>query len=165
MTCLSLPIAATLIAMGLATIPARAEQEPAPAAETARITVHASALAQLADLAGYPVRVPHARVVGVFEPHAFLIETASQLRPFVGNRDRILVLVERGTLRVSPEVLVASNVTVLGVARTLLGMQVSREVPWPAALDRRRLDRLDIRAAVLAASVQTADGVELTVQP
>jgi hypothetical protein len=57
---------------------------------------------------------------------------------------------------------VASTVTVEGVARTVLGMQVSAEVPWPARLDRETIERLEIKAAILATSVHTADGVELT---
>jgi len=118
----------------------------------------------VALLAGHSVRVPNARVVGVFDPHVFLIESQTLLRPLVGFRDRVLVFVEGGTLRVSPETLVASSVTVSGVARTLLGMQVSREVPWPAALTRDAVERLEIRAAVLATSVRTAEGVDLTVR-
>jgi hypothetical protein len=43
-------------------------------------------------------------------------------------------------------------------------MQVTAEVPWPSALDRKLVERLEIHAALLATSVQTADGVELTDQ-
>jgi hypothetical protein len=57
---------------------------------------------------------------------------------------------------------VASTVKVVGVARTLLGAKVSAEVPWPAKLDRDLVGRLEVRAAVLATSVQTAEGTELT---
>ena len=60
--------------------------------------------------------------------------------------------------------LVASTVTVFGVARTVLGVQVTGEIPWPSRLDRQLIDRLEIRAALLATSVQTAEGVELTDQ-
>ena len=56
------------------------------------------------------------------------------------------------------------RIEVVGVARTLLGVQVSREVPWPPELTPQMVKRLEIRAAVLAASVHTADGVELTVR-
>jgi hypothetical protein len=52
-----------------------------------------------------------------------------------------------------------------GIARTLLGMQVTGEVPWPARLDRETVERLEIRAAILATSVHTADGIELTDRP
>jgi hypothetical protein len=58
--------------------------------------------------------------------------------------------------------LVGSDVTVHGTARTLLGLQVTNEVPWPEILTRDVTKRFEIRAAVLATSVQTADGVELT---
>jgi hypothetical protein len=35
-------------------------------------------------------------------------------------------------------------------------------VAWPAELTQDMVERLEIRAAVLATSVHTADGVELT---
>jgi hypothetical protein len=63
---------------------------------------------------------------------------------------------------VPPSSLVASTVTVFGVARTVLGVQVTGEIPWPSTLDRQLIDRLEIGAALLATSVQTAEGVELT---
>jgi hypothetical protein len=117
---------------------------------------------QIEDLAGHPVKVPYARVVGVLDARAFLIEPASSLPLAVGNRDRVLVLVDGGSVRVDAASLVSSTVTVAGMARTLLGARVSAEVPWPAALDREALERLEVRAAILATSVHTADGVELT---
>ncbi len=72
------------------------------------------------------------------------------------------MLVDEGALRVDAAAIVGSDVTVLGTARTLLGMQVTGEVPWPPILTRDVTERYEIRAAVLATSVQTADGVELT---
>jgi hypothetical protein len=135
-------------------------------AEQVPATVRPATLAdQIGGLAGYRVRVPGARVVGVFEPRVFLIDTSALLLPTIGNRNRVLVMVDGGALRVPPETLVASTVTVEGIARTLLGMQVSAEVPWPARLDRETLERLEVRAAILATSVHTADGVELTTRP
>ena len=118
--------------------------------------------AQIEELAGHAVRVLYARVVGVFNRRAFLIDTSTRLPPVTGHRARVLVLVERGALSVPAESLVASTVTIAGVARTLLGMQVSREVQWPTELRREVVERLEIRAGVLAASVRTSDGVELT---
>jgi hypothetical protein len=44
----------------------------------------------------------------------------------------------------------------------LLGIQAAQDVPWPQALTRREIERLGIRAAILASSVRTSDGVELT---
>jgi hypothetical protein len=118
-------------------------------------------LADLVDtLAGGSVRLVNARVVGVFDPQVFLIETQTRLRPIVA-RNRVLVFVESGALRVDAARIVASTVTVSGVARTLLGMQTAREVPWPSALTRETIERLDIRAAVLARSVRTPEGVDL----
>jgi hypothetical protein len=114
------------------------------------------------DLAGHHVDVFGARAVGMFGTRVLVIDAAARLRPGRGYRDRVLVLVEGGEIRVRPELLVGSSVLVTGVARTLLGAQVTREVPWPAELDADRLERLEIRAVVLATSVRTPDGVELT---
>lgn len=142
------------------------EARKAGRADSIPTTVRPATLAdQIGDLAGHHVRVPYARVVGVFDPRAFLIDTSTSVPPAIGNRDRVLVLVEGGALRIPAESLVTSTVTVDGVARTLLGMQVSAEVPWPARLDRATIERLEIRAAILATSVHTADGVELTDRP
>lgn len=118
--------------------------------------------AQIGELAGHEVSVPYARIVGVFNRRAFLIDTSTRLPPVIGHRARVLVLIERGDLTVPASLIVASTVTVAGIARTLLGMQVSREVPWPRELTPEAIERLEIRAAVLATSVRTAEGVELT---
>jgi hypothetical protein len=56
---------------------------------------------------------------------------------------------------------VDATVKVGGVARTVLGMQVSREVPWPPELPSELVKRLEVRAVVLAESVETSDGVNL----
>lgn len=126
-------------------------------------TIRPSALAHLIEeLAGRTVRVERARVVGVINPRAFLVESATSIPAAMGVRDRILVFVGSGVLRVPREVLVGSTIVVTGVARTLLGMQMTAEVPWPAELRRDSVGRLEIRAAILASAVQTADGVDLT---
>jgi hypothetical protein len=114
------------------------------------------------ELAGHHVKVVNARVVGVLEPHAFLIESATRYEEALGQRDRILVLIDAAKLRVPAEDLVTSTVHVIGLARTLLGARVSAEVPWPTRLDRDLARRLEVRAAVIATSVRTADGTELT---
>jgi hypothetical protein len=125
------------------------------------ITVRPGTLASLVDsLAGGSVRLPYARVVGVFDPRVFLIETQTLLLPII-ERNRVLVFIESGSLRVDPAVLVASTVTVSGVARTLLGMQANHDVPWPAVLTRDAVKRLEIKAAVLARSVRTPEGIDL----
>jgi hypothetical protein len=116
------------------------------------------------SLAGHSVRLPSARVVGVFNPRVFLIETDTRMRPLRDNRSRVVVLIQTGTLRLDPAGLVASTVAVSGIARTLLGVQVTREVPWPPALTRSTLERLEIRAAVLAQSVTTVEGNDLLVR-
>jgi hypothetical protein len=76
--------------------------------------------------------------------------------------DRVLVLIGGAELRVDAAVLRGTDVHVAGTARTLLGAQVTAEVPWPRELTPDMVKRLEIRAAVLATSVRTADGVELT---
>lgn len=131
-----------------------------------QVTVRPAALAGLiGELAGFDVTVPYARVVGVFDSRAFLIDSAVRHQPALGERDRILVVVNDGALRVPAETLVASTVTVVGVARSILGMQAGGDAPWPAQLDRDALKRLEVRAAVLATSVHTPEGVELTDRP
>jgi hypothetical protein len=125
--------------------------------------LHPWALAELVEeLGGHAVTLLKARVLTVLNPRVFLIETASRLSPVRDNLDRVLVFVDDGALRIEPELIVDSNVRVIGVARTLVGMQMTREVPWPPELTREVLKRYEIRAAVLATSVQTAEGVELT---
>jgi hypothetical protein len=131
---------------------------------TPPITVQASALGQMvAEIAGYRVSVPHARILWVVDAHALVIESNSQFGPTWRDRGRVLVLLQRGrALSVPRPPIAIAPVTILGVARTLLGIQAGHDVPWPRALTRRELERLDVRAAVLAISVETADGVELT---
>lgn len=131
--------------------------------EPEKIRLHPASLAELIDVVGgRHVTLPRARVLVVLNPRALLIESASSLSATIGNLDRLLVLVDAGALRGDAASLAGSNVRVLGVARTLLGIQVTREVPWPAELTPEVVKRYEIRAAVLATSVQTADGVELT---
>ena len=128
-----------------------------------RTRLHPAALAELIDeLGGADVALHRAKVLVVLSPQAFLVESATPLPGIVGNLDRLLVLVGGGALRVEPAQIVGSNVTVLGAARTLLGLRVTGEVPWPSVLTPENLKRFEIRAGVLATSVQTADGVELT---
>jgi hypothetical protein len=116
----------------------------------------------LEGLAGQQVRVLSARVVGVLEPGAFLIEPATRYLKPMGERDRVLVLIRDGTLRISEELLVGSVVHVVGELRTLLGMRAAGDIPWPTGLAPETVERLEVRAALLATSVQTAEGTELT---
>ena len=128
------------------------------------LTVQASALGHMiTEIAGYRVNVPHARILWVVDAHALVVESDSPFGPTWRDRNRVLVLLQRGKSLAVPRPPVAiAPVTIVGVARTLLGIQAGHDVPWPESLTRRELDRLDVRAAVLASSVQTADGVELT---
>lgn len=135
----------------------------ADARRTLTVTVRPATLAATIDeLAGSNVRVPYARVVGVFNPRVLVVDTATTLSPVVGHRNRLIVLVEAGALNVPATLIVGSTVTISGVARTLLGVQVTREVPWPPEITPDLVKRLEIRGAVLARSVLTAEGVALT---
>jgi hypothetical protein len=134
----------------------------AAAREPVEPRVRPGALAALIDeLGGRYVTVPKGRVLGVLNPRAFLIESDNPLPAARGNLGRVLVLIDRGQLGVAPALLVDATVKVGGVARTVLGMQVSREVPWPPELPSELVKRLEVRAVVLAESVETSDGVNL----
>jgi hypothetical protein len=129
------------------------------------LTLRPSTLADhIEELAGQHVSILNARVVGLFGSNALLIEPAKRYLEPLGYRDRILVLIDAADLRIPAESIVSSTVRVLGIARTLLSLQVTAEVPWPAQLDRDLIKRLEVRAAVLATSVQTSEGTELTSQ-
>jgi hypothetical protein len=122
------------------------------------------ALAQtVSELAGYPVNVQRARILWVVDPHAVVIESDSSMGPRWRDRGRVLVLIGRDRSLAIPRPPVAiAPVTIVGEARTLLGIQAAHDVPWPEPLTPRVIERLDIRAAILASSVRTAEGVELT---
>lgn len=124
--------------------------------------VRPAALAKLIEqLGGRYITMPHARVIGVVNPRVFLVESATLLPAARGNLDRVLVMIDGGQLSAAPSLLVDATVKIGGVARTLVGLQVTREVPWPPELTPELVKRLEIRAAVLATSVETADGVDL----
>jgi hypothetical protein len=131
---------------------------------TPPVTMQASALARLVgEMAGYPVSVPRVRILWVVNAQAMVVESDSIFDPTWRDKDRLLVLVQKGrSLTIPRPPIDIAPVTVVGVARTLLGIQAGHDVPWPDSLTPRELHRLDVRAAILASSVQTADGVELT---
>ena len=131
---------------------------------TPPITVRPSALAQVvSELAGSPVNVQRARILWVVDSHAVVIESDSAFDPTWRDRGRVLVMLERNRALAIPRSPVSiAPVNVVGIARTLLGIQAAQDVPWPQALTRREIERLGIRAAILASSVRTSDGVELT---
>jgi hypothetical protein len=155
-----------VIGLAAAAVVAAAPQQSARrlARGTPPVTMQAGALARLVgEMAGYSVTVPRARILWVVDAHALVVESDSLFDPTWRDRNRVLVLVERGRSLAIPRPPIAiAPVTIVGVARTLLGIQAGHDVPWPRALTRHELDRLDVRAAVLASSVQTPDGVELT---
>ncbi len=148
-----------LVVATLATRPMMA----APDAAGALVRIRPATLSEGIDvLAGQPVEMSGARVIGTFGTTGLVVESATPLRPTWRRPDRVVVLLEAGQFRVSRDVLAGATVRVIGVARTPLGLQLTGEVPWPAEARRFRGDRRAIGAAVLATSVQTADGVELT---
>jgi hypothetical protein len=135
----------------------------ATARANAAISIRPDTLSALIEeLAGYDVNIRHARVVGIFSPRVLVVDTAVILRPILGHRDRVVVFIENGALRIPASSLVGSAVRISGTARTLLGIQATAEVPWPSALRPEVVERLEIRAAIMATSVRTAEGVELT---
>jgi hypothetical protein len=158
-------LSAIALASVLALVPVRAEHdqrlmEPADPVDT---VLNPSALVRLIDeIGGRRVKVVQAKVIAVLNPRAFLVESDAFLEALPGRYDRVLVLIDDGALRVDATAITDRTVRVNGIARTLLGLQTTKEVPWPPELTRDVLKRYEIRGAVLARSVQTADGVELT---
>lgn len=140
-------------------------REP-PSGPPTPLSIRASMLAaNVEELAGERVRILNARVVGLIEPSVFLVEPATRYPKPMGTRDRMVILIENGgALRVPTDLLVGSIVTIEGVVRTVLGVRTTSDVPWPARLEQDAVERLEIRGVVLARSVQTAEGVELTVR-
>jgi hypothetical protein len=67
----------------------RAQERP-----TIPLTVRPAArVGQIEELAGYRVKVPYARVVAVYNPRVFLVETASRItRPAVDHSELLWVL-------------------------------------------------------------------------
>jgi hypothetical protein len=157
-------IVATTVCILTAAGGARAQTEHRFAPGTPPITVRPSALAQVvSELAGSPVNVQRARILWVVDSHAVVIESDSVFDPTWRDHGRVLVLLERSRSLAIPRSPVAiAPVNIVGIARTLLGIQAAQDVPWPQALTRREIERLGIRAAILASSVRTSDGVELT---
>jgi hypothetical protein len=156
--------ALTLCLVTLADGPSAQAPEHRFAPGSPPITVRPSALAQIvSELAGSPVNVQRARILWVIDPHAVVIESDSVFDPTWRDRGRVLVLLERNRSLAIPRPPVSiAPVNIVGIARTLLGIQAAQDVPWPQALTRHEIERLGIRAAILASSVRTSDGVELT---
>lgn len=155
--CLSTPAAPGASQAGAGAAPARQ-----PRGET-DIHLHPSALIELIDhLGGRQVTLSRVKVVSVINPRAFLIESGGPLPGLPGRMNRVIVLVDDGALTVDAETLVGATVRIAGTARTVLGMQVTREVPWPPELTRDIVRRYEIRAAILSSVVETPDGVVLT---
>jgi hypothetical protein len=134
-------------------------------AEANEISVYPPTLSDFREEFGrQPVRLPVSRVVDVVGTRALVVEPIGKWSKTVPWLDRVLVLVAHGTLRAAPDAIERTDVRVHGIVRTPLGVQISQDVQWPAELTRQRVDDLDVRAVILASSVQTTDGVELTNQ-
>ena len=158
-------VCGALLVILVASISVRPEgvhaQRAAVLPRDAGIRLHAGAVVPLLEqLGGRRIHVVNAALVAVLNPQAFVIEPATRLRT-AANRQRVLILVERGALAVNPELALDRTVEVFGTARTVLGAQVTREVPWPEELTRENIRRYEVGAVVLASSVKTSDGVEL----
>jgi hypothetical protein len=135
----------------------------APQGELLRVTVSPATLGYIVDeFAGLRVRVPKARVTTIFDPRAFVVESVWLHGSGRGFHDRILVLTEGAGLRVTQEHLAGSTVTILGVAKSILGTRLLTSPPWPAALNSQLMDQLEVRAVIIATSVQSTEGDELT---
>jgi hypothetical protein len=155
-------IAVTVLVMG-AVVTAGAQRGPRAPDRADAIRLHPGGLARLIDeVGGRAVTLPRARVIAVVNPQILLVESASRLAATVGMLDRVLVLIDGGELRVDAASLKGEDIHIAGTARTVLGLQVTGEVAWPRELTPEIIKRLEVRAAVLATSVRTADGVELT---
>jgi hypothetical protein len=103
-------------------------------------------------------------VVEVVGTRALVVEPIGKWSKTVPWLDRVLVVIANGTLSAEPEAIDDTQIRVHGMVRTPLGMQVSREAQWPQELTRQRIDKLEVQALVMATSVETLDGVELTNQ-
>jgi hypothetical protein len=133
-----------------------------PPGEPLLVTIHPATLGQAIDeFAGLRVRIPNARIASVLDPRAFVIESPWRYDVGQGFRDRTLVLLDGASLRLTGEQAAESTVTILGVAKTIAGTRLLTAPSWPALLDRERMKQLEVRAVVIATSVQTADGAEL----
>lgn len=112
--------------------------------------------------AGQQVRIESARVVDVIAPGVLLVEPATKYLKPLAERGRLAVVIAGSALRVAAGDLIGSVVELEGVARSLLSLNVTHQEGWPAGFDRDTIRRLDVRAAIVATSLQTAEGTELT---
>ena len=122
------------------------------------VILHVPSLADSIDeIAGSPVRVLDARVMEVLDPRAVLVEAATNYRTLRGQRDRIVVFMQEGGTRNAPELAIGSTVTVVGVARTLLSLRATNEVPWPVRLTQKEIKELELSGAVVGGTIETPD--------
>jgi hypothetical protein len=171
LTYLPTTFAAGVLTVGIFTAGATEGQTP-PAqrslgalVEATEISVYPPTLSDFSDEFGrQPVRLPVSRVVEVVGTRALVVEPIGKWSKTVPWLDRVLVVIANGTLSAEPEAIDDTQIRVHGMVRTPLGMQVSREAQWPQELTRQRIDKLEVQALVMATSVETLDGVELTNQ-
>lgn len=148
---------AALIALTLCLTPALHGQQLAPAMPLP-VILHVPALADSIDeIAGSPVRVLDSRVVEVIDPRAVLVEAATNYRALRGQRDRIVVFMQEGGTRNAPELAVGQTVTIVGVARTLLSLRATNEVPWPVRLTQDEIKDLEVSGAVVGGTIETSE--------
>lgn len=123
------------------------------------VILHVPSLVDSIDeVAGHRVEIRNARVIEVIEPRAVLVESATNYRVIRGQRDRIVVFIEGENPPNAPELAIGSTVTVVGVARTILSLKVTNEISWPARLDQREVQRLEVSGAIVGGAIETAEG-------
>jgi len=164
----TLVLAAALIA---GVTPLEAQQSGGSSQSTAApdplaFVVHAPALLDSIDtIAGHRVQIQDARVLEVLDPRAIIVEANTHYRTIRGQRDRILVFVAEGRDRNLAQFAVGAPVVIEGIARTLLSLRATNEVPWPAGLEADDVKELEVRGAVVAAEISTAEGTTIAGNP
>jgi hypothetical protein len=152
-------------ALALCIVPAQAQQatQNSSASDPLPFVVHVPALLDSIDIiAGHRVQLRDARVLEVLEPRAILVEANTHYRTISGQRDRVLVFVAGGSERNLAQFAIGAPVVVEGVARTMSSIRATNEVPWPAGLDSDDVKELEIRGAVVGASLRTAEGTPIS---
>jgi hypothetical protein len=153
-----------LVAALPAIMPVQAQQgsRSGPPNDPLSFVVHVPALLDSIDtLAGHRVQIQDARVLEVLEPRAILVEANTHYRTIRGQRDRVLVFVAGGSERSLARFAVGAPVVIEGVARTLLSIRATNEVPWPADLEADDVRELEVRGAVVGAEILSAEGTPI----
>ena len=148
-------LAATVIAG--ATQLAHAGQHPNPdASALPAVRLRVDTLAEfITQVAGLRVRVVNGVVDEIASPRVFTLRNERGMRYLTGPPEVAIVLL-------AGEAIIRKDapVVVTGMARTLLGAEMSREQPLPALTNDER-GAITNRPIVVASSVETPGGVQL----